>query len=82
MVDIGNGRFNLIALCWGKGQGAPVHDHAKSQCVMKMLQGSLEETRYAYPKTETELLRVMSNKQLNVDEVAFISGSYAFYDFI
>jgi cysteine dioxygenase len=52
-VDDGNGKFNLMILCWGEGHGSPVHDHADAHCFMKILQGSLSEVRFAWPKGYT-----------------------------
>lgn len=36
LVDEGNGRYNLIVLCWDSGQGSGIHDHADSHCFMKV----------------------------------------------
>ncbi|XP_011190606.1 cysteine dioxygenase type 1 [Zeugodacus cucurbitae] len=52
LVDAGNGKFNLMILCWGEGQGSAIHDHADSHCFMKMLKGDLKETRYKMPGTK------------------------------
>uniref|UniRef100_A0A034WKK9 Cysteine dioxygenase n=3 Tax=Endopterygota TaxID=33392 RepID=A0A034WKK9_BACDO len=52
LVDAGNGKFNLMILCWGEGQGSAIHDHADSHCFMKMLKGDLKETRYKMPCTQ------------------------------
>lgn len=52
LVDAGNGKFNLMILCWGEGHGSAIHDHSKSHCFMKMLKGELCETRYAWPTQE------------------------------
>ncbi|KAH8416034.1 hypothetical protein KR222_006924 [Zaprionus bogoriensis] len=49
LVDAGNGKFNLLILCWGEGHSSSVHDHADSHCFMKMLKGDLREKRYQYP---------------------------------
>ncbi|XP_055701533.1 cysteine dioxygenase type 1 [Phlebotomus papatasi] len=49
LVDSGNGKFNLMILCWGEGHGSAIHDHADSHCFMKMLMGELQEVRYAWP---------------------------------
>lgn len=43
LVDEGNGRFNLMVLCWGEGHGSAIHDHANAHCIMKILQGELCE---------------------------------------
>ncbi|KAJ1992524.1 hypothetical protein H4R33_000980 [Dimargaris cristalligena] len=50
LVDDGNGQFNLLILAWGPGQKSPIHDHARSHCVMKVLDGSLIETQYHWPQ--------------------------------
>uniref|UniRef100_A0A915E526 cysteine dioxygenase n=1 Tax=Ditylenchus dipsaci TaxID=166011 RepID=A0A915E526_9BILA len=52
LVDIGNGKFNLLILCWGPGTGSSIHDHTDSHCFVKVLQGSLLETRYNWPTYE------------------------------
>lgn len=49
LVDAGNGKFNLMVLCWGEGHGSSIHDHPSSECVMKMLAGQLTEVRFAWP---------------------------------
>ncbi|KAI5725661.1 hypothetical protein M8J77_018497 [Diaphorina citri] len=41
LVDEGDGKFNLILLCWSQGQASSIHDHAQAHCFMKMLQGLL-----------------------------------------
>lgn len=52
MVDAGNGKFNLMILCWGEGHGSAIHDHADAHCFMKMLKGELQEVRYAWPNND------------------------------
>jgi len=49
LVDRGNGKSNLLILVWTPGKGSPIHDHADAHCVMKVLQGTLKETRYTWP---------------------------------
>ncbi|XP_053675125.1 cysteine dioxygenase type 1 [Anopheles nili] len=53
LVDVGNGKYNLMILCWNEGHASAIHDHADSHCFMKMLKGQLAETRYAWPKDAT-----------------------------
>lgn len=54
LVDAGNGKFNLMILCWGEGHGSAIHDHADSHCFMKMLKGELREIRYAWPNNNND----------------------------
>lgn len=63
-----------MALCWGEGHGSAIHDHANSHCFMKMLKGSLEEVRFAWPKSEGEELQVIGRKKLNFNDVCYING--------
>lgn len=52
LVDIGNGKFNLLILCWPADHGSAIHDHADSHCFMKLLQGELAEVKFEMPKTQ------------------------------
>lgn len=53
LVDAGNGKFNLMILCWGEAHASAIHDHADSHCFMKMLKGELTEVRYSWPNDIT-----------------------------
>jgi cysteine dioxygenase len=48
-VDAGNGKFNLMILCWGEQHASAIHDHADSHCFLKVLKGSLTEIKYNWP---------------------------------
>uniref|UniRef100_A0A8C7D744 Cysteine dioxygenase n=1 Tax=Oncorhynchus kisutch TaxID=8019 RepID=A0A8C7D744_ONCKI len=77
LVDEGNGKFNLILLCWGEGQGSSIHDHTDSHCFMKMLQGELKETLFEWPKNKTQDVGDMVQKSqriLKENQCAYING--------
>jgi len=38
--------FELILLCWEKGQITPIHDHDDKDCWVKVIRGQFEETIY------------------------------------
>lgn len=65
LVDAGNGKFNLMILCWNEGHASAIHDHADSHCFMKMLKGQLTEVRFAWPKDKT----------VNEDSIAHIGNA-------
>jgi len=44
-----NGDFEVLLLCWGEGQESPIHDHDGEDCWMAVLDGNIEELRYASP---------------------------------
>ncbi|KHN74320.1 Cysteine dioxygenase 1 [Toxocara canis] len=74
LVDAGNGKYNLMALCWGPGMGSSIHDHANSHCFVKILHGELLETRYKWPSDETiqEPLVKTSATVCSTNEVSYI----------
>jgi cysteine dioxygenase len=88
LVDEGNGKFDLILLCWGKGQGSPIHDHANSECFMKILEGTLTEARFDWPDDEEKacncgdeandqkVMKEKSRDQLILNKVYHINGKY------
>ncbi|BES97420.1 cysteine dioxygenase [Nesidiocoris tenuis] len=89
LIDEGNGKYNLMLLCWGEGHGSAIHDHADSHCFMKVLQGTLSEVRFSWPAEsssegeggggdETEDLQPMtelSRNQLPLNAVCYINDS-------
>ena len=54
------------------------HSHANAHCIMKILKGSLVETRYAWPtidrnNAEDRPLQTLSSKTYKKDEVTYMS---------
>jgi cysteine dioxygenase len=81
LVDEGNGKYNLMVLCWGEGHGSAIHDHADAHCFMKVLHGSLSEVRFAWPEEGKvsegeggeEGMREISRNQLKTNSVCYMS---------
>ncbi|KAF2680347.1 cysteine dioxygenase type I [Lentithecium fluviatile CBS 122367] len=78
LVDKGNGKSNLLILVWSPGKGSPVHDHANAHCIMKVLKGSLIETRYKWPtvtlnQNEEAPLETISTKTYRENGVTYMS---------
>lgn len=70
-----------LILVWTPGRESPVHDHAGSHCVMKVLQGSLKETQYKWPERKVtegfqdSPLQVQGSTVLGRDDVTYISDN-------
>ena len=75
-MDAGNGKYNLMILCWGEGHGSAIHDHANSHCFMKILQGSIQEVRFSWPNNESEPMQEIGRKELLTNEVCYINGKF------
>ncbi|KAF2030635.1 cysteine dioxygenase type I [Setomelanomma holmii] len=78
LVDKGNGKSSLLILVWTPGRESPIHDHANAHCIMKILRGSLTETRFAWPtiernKNEDRPLQVLSKKTFEQNQVTYMS---------
>jgi cysteine dioxygenase len=41
--------FEMLVLCWSRGQTSPIHDHAGQHCWMAVLDGIVEEVQYDRP---------------------------------
>ncbi|KAJ2775829.1 hypothetical protein H4R18_005920 [Coemansia javaensis] len=76
LVDDGNGKYNLLILVWAEGQASPIHDHAGSHCMMKLLAGQLDEQLYAWPSSgpdgQGESLRLRRTAALKANSVAYM----------
>ncbi|KAI1335855.1 cysteine dioxygenase type I [Xylariaceae sp. FL0016] len=67
LVDVGNGKSNLLLLVWTPGKGSPIHSHSNSHCLMKILKGELTETRYDFPPDMTqEQYHISDGREMNV----------------
>lgn len=73
LVDEGNGKSNLLILVWTPGKGSPIHDHADAHCLMKVLKGSLLETRYNYPKALNTAPMAIKETAYTENEVTYMS---------
>ncbi|XP_078482905.1 cysteine dioxygenase type 1-like isoform X1 [Ciona intestinalis] len=75
LIDEGNGKFNLILICWGGGQRSCIHDHSDAHCFMKVLQGDLTETKFEWPENDQAPMIPCGNEYVQRDEVAYINDS-------
>lgn len=78
LVDAGNGKFNLIVLCWGEGHGSSIHSHSDSHCFVKVLDGQLKETLFAWPPADTDAEQPLQQTSLSIydkDGVTYINGA-------
>lgn len=78
LIDVGNGNYNLILLCWNVNHQSPIHNHNGSHCLAKVMEGCLTETLYEWPKEcgkakgNEAPLQVTQETNMPVNEVAYI----------
>lgn len=64
--------FTLLLLCWNPGKSSPIHDHPCNGCWMRVLCGSVVETRYSRDAA--------TNKLKNTGECAAVEGDVIYID--
>lgn len=63
-----------LVLVWTPGMGSPIHDHGNAHCVMKILRGSLTETRYEFPDSDqAQPMRMLSERTSKENDVAYMA---------
>ena len=68
-------KFTILLLCWEKGQMSPIHDHAGSNCWVKLLDGVVEESLYELDE-DGKTPNLLSRKPYKPGGVAYINDSY------
>ena len=69
LVHKGNGKFNLMLLCWAPGNQSTIHDHANAHCFVKVLDGNLKEVNCAHLRKRgilAETIAYSSSSSINV----------------
>ncbi|KAI1383121.1 cysteine dioxygenase type I [Hypoxylon trugodes] len=76
LVDEGNGKANLLVLVWTPGKGSPIHDHGNAHCLMKILRGTLTETRYNFPNDDDKQpMQVISENHRKENAVVYMADN-------
>ncbi|KAI2810580.1 hypothetical protein RDWZM_002484 [Blomia tropicalis] len=83
LVDAGNGKYNLMILCWPQKIQSQIHDHSDAHCIMRSLSGTLYEVRFRWPESNgstrlDDLSRMEKIDETKLDSenpVAYINDS-------
>lgn len=73
LIATDNRTFTLMLLCWDKGQQSPIHDHAGSECWMRIVSGTAIEELYHPPQAEDIPLDLVHRKVHTEGSVCFIN---------
>lgn len=71
--EFSNDLFDVILICWNKGQSSRLHDHPENGCLLKILQGSLQEELHTFDDNKTEYI---GTKIINVDDISYMEKSH------
>ena len=68
-----NDKFELILICWNKDQNTKIHSHSDNGCLMKILEGEIEETIY------DNNINYINKNIYKKDNVSFIHNEYGYH---
>jgi cysteine dioxygenase len=72
--------FEMLLLCWNKGQSSPIHNHAGQNCWMAVLEGEIEEQQFDSPSAgRRECSLKGASKVFAPGKVAFINDDIALH---
>lgn len=75
-----NPDFEMLVLCWNRGQTSPIHNHAGQNCWMAVLEGEIEEVHYNFAAgTSNGRLIAGATKVFGAGRVAFINDEIALH---
>ncbi|KAL3790894.1 hypothetical protein ACHAWO_010891 [Cyclotella atomus] len=55
LVAADNETYTLLLLCWNPGKQSPIHDHPCDGCWVRVVEGSVKETRYEMDENDNSL---------------------------
>ena len=76
--------YELLCICWKSGQRSPIHDHARSTCGLKIIEGTATETLFgssdcgqikAVSSTDYSVGHVCSSQDSEIHQVSNLQGA-------
>ena len=65
--------FDMYIISWNNNKKSNIHDHSENGCIMKVLNGNLNE--YIYDKN----LKLITSKTINTKDVTFIDNNIGYH---
>ncbi|KAL7273815.1 hypothetical protein RUND412_003306 [Rhizina undulata] len=73
LVEDCSEKVNILILVWNPGKGSAIHDHADAHCIMKVLEGTLQEDLYHWPEEPDRPLDLKNKTKYGENAVTYIS---------
>lgn len=75
-----NEHFEMLVLCWSVGQRSPIHNHARQNCWMAVLEGEIAEIQFQYMESGgAGQLAQGSTRLFRPGQVSFINDDIALH---
>jgi len=80
LIATDNETFTLMLLCWNPETFSPIHDHAGVECVLRVIQGEIQEKQYEYPGDDPEKeLQHLRTITVKAGDISFINDTIAIH---
>lgn len=66
--------FDPYLLVWSKNNFSRIHSHPEKGCILKILKGSIKETRYSYPE-----LKIIEETIVELGQTSYIHDTIALH---
>lgn len=70
-------KFELILICWERGQQTAVHGHNGEDCWVYLIEGKMEEVYYSFG--EKHFLKKIDSKEFSKNELSFMNDTLGFH---
>ena len=68
-----NFEYEIYVISWNKNQESPIHDHPNKGCIMKILEGEIEEIRY------NNNLDIIKTKKYKEGNITYIDNNIGYH---
>ena len=69
--------YELLLLCWEKGQETPIHCHNGEECWVYAVKGKLFEERYDYDNSDN--LNILNHATYNQGQLSYMSDDMGYH---
>jgi len=75
LIATDNENFTLMLLCWLPEKESPIHNHAGSECFVRVVQGAICETKFEQPANDKDPLKMTEKLEHSAGSVTFMNDS-------
>ena len=82
-IVFSNDETDIILICWNNHQSSGIHDHPDRGCLLKVLEGELNEYVYIYKSDDVDnnnKMKFLKVNKLSKDQISYKQGKCALHD--
>ena len=75
-------KFEVFVVCWLPKQETKIHNHSKNGCILKILEGNMQEIMYDNKIYDENNFKILSKNTIIKDDVRYIDDNLGFHKMI